>query len=545
MKPCNSPRGANARITPNAAHNMAEYDNSKWARALPYPLKDSEYPETVSPPSGVVTKTTPDIFNPDEPDEVIDIHFRMSMSQFTAIASAIDIGRDIGFGERSYELWRTWCKALIGVITVSCEDIADCIETSEAVQDAIATNENILLQQLMTNANNGINNPAVEAETDTIMTLQTQGAIGTDKDDEIKPLPGCNLDTLWAGIRDGIVQRLDDNARSVLQFLVSKADGAQRANALIGAIPIFGSMAQAVIEQMIEIAPDMLNLYESYSSIDNMDEIACEIFGLVCSECRYPTFQEVFYYYANLGITGINDLDDITIALATDLFFGSTETVALMFYHTLIAYELLVLFMGSKFYGYSGTDAIITMASLGEDFANDNWELLCDSCNESYKYKIWDLTASSTDTFVTSGYSAQGGVYLSGQGWGLQGVDATNGILSLGLAFNPSWRIRAIGWKFANQASGDGAMTANSLRPTRGTQTGAGGIAYDWGSTGWTYYENGLVSLTGYNEIAIRFASLLANNRILTHIKIIFDFDYAPDDAIPTAVATLSATVFP
>lgn len=429
--------------------------------------------------------------------------------------------------------------------TMSCEDIADCIESSDAVQDAITSNENILLQQLMTNANNGISNPSVEADTDTIFTLEPQGGIGAQKDDEIKPLTGCNLDTLWAGIRDGIVQRLDDNARSVLQFLVAKADGAERANALIGAIPIFGSMAQAVIEQMIQLAPDMLNLYESYSSLENMDNAACEIFAIVCAECRYPTFSEVFLYYGNFGITGMDDLDDLTIAAATDLFFGSTETAALVFYHTLIAYELLILYMGSKFHGASGMDAVITMASLGEDFANDNWELLCDGCNEAYKYKIWDLTASSVDTVVTSGYSAIGGVYLSGQGWGLQAIDATNGVLTLGLLFNPAWRIRAIGWKFANQAAGDGAMTANSLRPTRGIQAGAGGLAYDWGTTGWTYYENGLISLTGYNEVAIRYASTMASNRILTHIKIIFDFDYAPDDAIPTSTATLSATVFP
>lgn len=429
--------------------------------------------------------------------------------------------------------------------TMSCEDIADCIEISEAVQDAIATNENILLQNLMATANNGINNPAVDAETDTIMTLQTQGAIGTGKDDEIKPLAGCNLDTLWAGIRDGIVQRLDDNARSVLEFLVAKADIGERATALIGAIPIFGAMTEAVLNQMVELAPDMLNLFESYSSIGHMDEIACEIFGIVCAECRYPTYDEVFQYYASAGITGFTDIDDLVIAAATDLLFGSTELAALAFYHTMIAYELLVLYMGSKFYGQSGSGALITMASLGEDFSNDNWEILCSSCNEAYKYKIWDLTASSIDTVVTSGYSAIGGTYLPGQGWGLQAIDATNGVLTLGLLFNPAWQVRAIGFKFANQASGDGAMTANSLRPTRGIQAGASGLSYDWGTTGWTYYENGLVSISGYNEVAIRYSSAMANNRILTHIKIIFNADHAPDDAIPTATATLSDTVFP
>lgn len=423
---------------------MAEYDNGKWQRDLPFPLVDAKYAEYTENNGGVVTKTTPDFFNPDEPDEPVDIHIRMSMSQFTAIASAIDIGRDIGFGERSYELWRTWCKALIGVITMNCEDIADCIETSIEVQEAIATNENIMLKNLMNAANNGINNPAVDSATDTINTLQTQGAIGANKNQEIKELDNCNLDMLWAGIRDGIVQRLDDNARSVLEFLVAKADVGERATALVGAIPIFGSMAQAVLDQMVELAPDMLNLFESYSSIGHMDEIACEIFGLVCSECRYPTYDEVFQYYASAGITGFTDIDDLVIAAATDLLFGSTELAALAFYHTMIAYELLVLYMGSKFYGQSGTSALVTMASLGEDFANDNWILLCESCNEQYRIFVWDYTQQQYNSAKTTGFSTNAGTWIAGKGWRVDKTAANAGRLTMAQPFDPSWQIRSL-----------------------------------------------------------------------------------------------------
>jgi len=508
--------------------------SDKGTRRLPYPLLNplSTNQDT---PDEAISFDIVDVF-PVDPDEKIDIKINLSLNEYVAIASAVDVGRDIAYSEDTTLIWWLWTRIFKGLAdSMSCDDVADCIETSEAVQEAIATNENIVLQNLMNTANSGIDNPKVDSATDTIFTLQTQGAIGTNKNNEIKPLPNCSLDMLWAGIRDGIVQRLDDNARSVLQYLVSKADGAERANALIGAIPIFGSMAQAVLEQMIEIAPDMLNLYESYSSIDHMDEIACEIFGLVCAECRYPTFQEVFYYYANLGITGINDLDDITIALATDLFFGSTETVALMFYHTLIAYELLVLFMGSKFYGYSGTDAITTMASLGEDFANDNWELLCDSCNESYQIRTWDYTVEQYDSAKTAGYSTSNGTYVPGLGWRIDNVDNTSFRTTVGQPFDPTWRIRSISYRTSVPKTD--ILTANvNLRPIPGSNTSSTtlNLNTDTSADPNVRCRAGLAAITNISEFAI---SLIKTGGIayLERLTVIFDTDYAPAASHPTS----------
>lgn len=522
--------------------------SDKGTRRLPYPLLNplSTNQDT---PDETIDFNVVNVF-PIDPDEKIDIKINLSLNEYVAIASAVDVGRDIAFSEDTTLIWWLWNRIFKGLAgsSMSCEDIADCIETSTEVQDAITTNQNIIISNLMETANSGIDNPKVEADTDTILTLQTQGAIGTDKIDEIKELANCNLDALWAGIRDGIVQRLDDNARSVLEYLVSKADLGQRATALIGAIPIFGSMAKSVLDQMVELAPDMLNLFESYSSIGNMDEIACEIFGLVCSECRYPTYDEVFQYYASAGVTGFTDIDDLVIAAATDLLFGSTELAALAFYHTMIAYELLILYMGSKFYGFSGSAAIITMASLGEDFANDNWELLCSSCNDPYRVKVWDFTQSPSPANPTTGHGlgAQG-TYIAGKGWGMNAYEAdpSIGVFRMGLNLDPTWKIRAIGLKFSNQAAGDGSMTNSSFRPVRGTEAGASPFGFSWGTTGWTYYINGFLSITGFEEFAFAYAAAMSSNRYWTHVAIIFDADFAPEDAIPTNDPTLSGTVFP
>lgn len=472
--------------------------------------------------------TFPDMTTP------IELTVTWTQEEYTRILSALVVGAEFSSPTQSMQVFYDFLKLTDGVIPVSCEDIANCIETSEAVQDAIATNENILLQQLMTNANNGINNPAVEAETDTIMTLQTQGAIGTDKDDEIKDLPNCNLDMLWAGIRDGIVQRLDDNARSVLEFLVAKADVGERASALIGAIPIFGSMAQAVLDQMVELAPDMLNLFESYSSIGHMDEIACELFGLVCADCRYPTYDEIFQYYASAGITGFTDIDDLVIAAATDLLFGSTELAALAFYHTMIAYELLVLYMGSKFYGHSGTSAIITMASLGEDFANDNWELLCDSCNESYQIFTWDYTAQQYNSVRATGFSTNSGTWIAGKGWRVDKVSSTAGRLTMAQPFDPSWELRGI------------IVKTDKPRADWTTYTVVGRTIVGSGTTGYNMTlttptdpnsrcRAGLVSESGVQEMCVSIIKDPYEVMYLEKIIVVFNTGTAPTPTIPTS----------
>jgi len=512
------------------------FDNNGLAsRKLYFPLDEDMVIDAADNADGAITKVTADFF-PEDPDEKIDVVFNLSFNEFTAIASSVDIGRDIGYGEQSALVWWTWIRSLIGIggVPVSCEDIADCIETDIDVQNAITSNPDISLQLMMNNANSGIGDiPAIDSETSTVMN--TPQAIGTAKDEEIKELENCDLDKLWAGIRDGIVQRLDDNARSVLEWLVAKADVAERATALIGAIPIFGSMAKSILDQMVELAPDMLNLYESYSSIANMDEIACEIFGLVCAECRYPTYQEVFSYYASAGITGMDDLDDIAIAVATDLFFGSTELAAIAFYHTLVAYELLILAMGSKFYGFSGSNAVFQMASLGEDFANDNWMLLCESCNEDYQLWTWDFTTQGIGEFYPdTAQNTSKALFVPGVGW--RAVNHSTGRrFDVAMPFNPAWEIRAVAYNVEGAAD-----TGHNWvrRPTWGSTTGQTNSSAGSLGTEWSYYYDGYASLTGYNEVVF-FAQFAGGaNAVLTKVSILFNTGHSPSPTMPTTDLT-------
>jgi len=471
------------------------------------------------------------------PDQTTPVELTVSWTQaeYTRILSALCVGAELAFPYQAQQIYYDFLKLLNGG-SMSCDDVADCIETSEEVQNAITTNYNIMLQILMANANSGTGDtPAIDSETSTIYnTPFASGTVGTVSQ-PIKELENCNLNALWAGIRDGIVARLDDNARSMLEFLVTKADLAERATALIGAIPIFGSMAQAVLDQMVEAAPDMLNLFDSYSSIENMDTIACEIFGQVCAECRYPTMEEVYTYYALFGITGMNDLDNIVISAATDLLFGSTETIALTFYHTMISYQLFILLLGAKFHGATGSSAIVRMASLGEDSANDNWTILCDTCNEDYQLWTWDFTTQGIGEFYPdTAQNTSKAIFVPGVGW--RAVNHSTGRrMDVYFTFDPAWEIRAVAYNVVGAAD-----TGHNWirRPTWGSTTGQQASSAGASSAEWSYYYEGYASLTGYNEVGF-FAQFAAGaDAVLTKVSILFNTGHSPGPTIPTTDLT-------
>jgi len=459
--------------------------------------------------------------------------------EYTRIFSALLVGAEFTYPSISKQIMYDFLRLVNGGTAMSCEDVADCIETEEIVKDAITSNFEINLSNLMQNANSGLQYPKVDAEVDTVLTLpEALGATGLAE--EIKELSDCNLDVLFAGIRDGIVARLDDNARSVLEYLVSKADLGQRTTALVGAIPVFGSMAKAVLDQMVELAPDMLNLFESYSSIGNLDTIACEIFAIVCAECRYPTYDEVFTYYANAGITGMNDIDDIVVAAATDLLFGSTELASLAFYHTMIAYELFILYLGSKFYGASGTNALNIMASLGEDNPTDNWKVLCDTCNEPFVEIVYDFTQSSHNAFVNmllgSGTDpTTRGTYVAGKGWMFTRWATGSAMrvsIMLPLDLDTGRTVRALAIKWA----GDTVDAANNtlFYPNPQSSSGATTVTLSTATGDWSQCMAFGAGTSGVRGLGIAKTSALNNTSYLEKVVVLYDSDDAPTGAMPT-----------
>lgn len=353
-------------------------------RKLVFPLKEDQPQDGSGATEPIPLQNVQALF-PTDSDEQIEIVIKLSLNEYTAIAEAVDVGRDIAFSDRSNYLWYTWQKIVQGVASVNCDDVADCVESE------LTTNQDLVNSVTTTVNNNGFGDPnRINENSTTIPTRQS----ASFNDTEVAELSSCDLDRLWGGIRHGIVQRLDDAARDLLEDLANINDVVQRYQAFIDVIPVLGDVAEAAVTFATEVIPDILNGYNAHSSEEQLDTIACDLFGLVCSECRYPTFKEVADYYATGGYD-IDNLDAVSMLSMVGKLSGMI-TGALppdIIYNTTITFQLLVLYLGATFNGQSGAATLGKYARLGEDFGSDNWIDACETCDETYLVWSWDFTA--------------------------------------------------------------------------------------------------------------------------------------------------------
>jgi len=475
----------------------------------------------------------PIFFDPDEPDELVDIHVRMSMSQFTAIASSIDIGRDIGYGERSYELWRTWCKSLIGLCeAMSCEEIADCVESE------LVTNIELQNSIAITVNESGFGNP--NQVNPTLTTPLDRNPANVLQEEPVGELVDCNLDTLWGGLRYGIVARMDDKCRDMLEDLAIIADTAARLVVFIDIVPVIGDLVEALAFQVTAVLPTLTAMYNAYSSEETLDELACELFAIVCDECRYPTFQEVYDVYNAHTLTGMA-LNGLTINEVAEWVLDAATGADELAYFTLQIMQLGVFALGATFNGESGTNAINKFVDLGEDFATDNWRILCDTCNDPYSEIAYDFTQSQHGSWVnmlqgTCTDPTTRGIYVAGKGW-LFSRWATGSAMRvaimLPLDLTTGRTVRALGIKW----SGDAPDAANNtlLYPNPQSSTGTTGVTLGAGTGEYSQCMAFGAGTGGVKGLGIAKTSTLNNTTYLEKVVVLYDSDDCPSGAVPTS----------
>ena len=300
--------------------------------------------------------------------ERVAVVLELSLQEYVVLASAVDVGRDIAYNENSNDVWWIWVRSIRMSI---CDQIADCIANNAATQAAMT-------QYLIDSG--AISPNSIEPNSTTVNDRMPQSVQDTDI---YSPPDGCDNDILWAGIKE-IALRLDDNARNILEVALVINDIAQRYSTLISAIPVIGSVAGNIAKGFTETIPDIYNSFNAYSSESNVEELACTLFEIVCEDCRYPTFAEVAQAIASNALPAFADWSNVNIATALSQFIQTGSFTPSLVWHSMLIFELVILYMNATFNGNSGTEAIGFWAALGEDEPSDDWELLCDCVPPDY-----------------------------------------------------------------------------------------------------------------------------------------------------------------
>ena len=187
------------------------------------------------------------------------------------LGKAFNWSRTIGQSdEPSNEAAQLWRVSLnTGVFSddcetdMSCEDVADCIETNEAVQEAIAA-------QIASNPSNQT----------TVYNTSVYGA-PMPVSERTAPLaepPDCDLDVLFAMVT-AIIDQAHLNNQDFLEILEVALNPTERARNVISAIPGFGLLpVDEAIEVLNQLAEEIQENYDAQWTTALRDELRCALF---------------------------------------------------------------------------------------------------------------------------------------------------------------------------------------------------------------------------------------------------------------------------
>jgi len=345
-------------------------------RNLPYPLTRTAQIETENP-EGVEPCGVPAF--PEDSDEKITVSFRLSLNEFVALASAIDVGSDIAFGRDGGKVWWIWIASVM--CASFCEEMALCFEDeNESLMIALANaiKNNVLLQQAI--------GDAIEQLGSTVpgQPLSDLSAGSNTLPENVYDEEGdCIPDNLWGGILY-LVQTANRAINDFFEIIESAGNTLETATIVAETIPAAGdyvAAAGAFADQLQE------NISEGYAAAyteEYEEGLACEIFCVAKENCSLSIDELIEILNQRLPDPGdFSDFGLVMARIGSGTYSGpEIADVAFYLYFTALRF-------GQQFGATLGIRPLEDMMSLGADFlSSDNWELLCDcpvECTPSFR----------------------------------------------------------------------------------------------------------------------------------------------------------------
>lgn len=286
-----------------------------------------------------------------------ELKLTVTMQQYTELLSAALNGANRFWGERYIEVIYPLIKAG-KEFAMSCEGVADCVETSEAVQTAI----NNVLNEL------GYRPEAGTPESPTIYDdnpLLIDGSLIED----------CENDNLFGAITQ-LVDFINKRLVDLFEILESETNIVERSQIIAEAFPISDSIgidsAAAAFDQAVE---EVSEGYDAAFTEELEDEYRCDLFCLVKDTCEldFQTFAD--YFNGRIANTPPADqFSEYIEWFVTGDFTGTNIVDA--------AYSVVMsaLAYGSDALGVNIRRLMQSMVSALND-PNSDWETLCEDCD--------------------------------------------------------------------------------------------------------------------------------------------------------------------
>lgn len=335
-------------------------------RKLMFPLYNQLANEVASPEGDAYCELP--VF-PEDGDEKITVLFRLSLNEFVVLASAIDVGSDIAFGNDALKAWILWSNAYM--CASFCEEMAQCFtDENEALMSAVAAaiRNNPSLRQSITDAleQEGGGTPGAP--------LSDEAAASDTLPDNVRDEFGdCILDNLWGGM----LYSTQSGNRVIVDFfeIIEVASNTLESMEIVSrAIPAAGDYIATAAAFANKLQEFFAEAYTGAYTEAYEQSLSCDMFCAARAGCELSIDTILSVLNARLSAPlDIADFGEIMVGVASGTWVGD-EIADVMF----IIYFSALKF-GQQFGDIIGIRPLTVIMSLGADqLSSDNWTILCD-----------------------------------------------------------------------------------------------------------------------------------------------------------------------
>lgn len=266
-------------------------------RKLPYPLYNQETNGNITDDLGLVPN---DFVWPTDPEERTVVPFLFSQREFTAIASAVDVGADIAYPEQYIAVWWLLVRSLRYRVPI-CELIIPCIESDTDVQQALA-------DAIIASPSIGAAIVQMLEDNDTFNTFLKQTITGLTTGQIVNPIIAGDCDpAVLMGKVKALVDRMNKTNTDFLEIVEVGTNDEEKLAALVELIP---GLNQEPVADVIDFLQDVLEDFEENYAAAITEERLLEMYcGLYCvaegNENCELNYEDVFDFFSDRASSGL------------------------------------------------------------------------------------------------------------------------------------------------------------------------------------------------------------------------------------------------
>lgn len=296
-------------------------------RKLPYPLYNQVSNSNEVSKDGLVLNP---VQWPEDSTERIPIILSVSLDEWNAIASSVDVGADIAYPEQYVSLWWMLTRNLVYSMSI-CALMIDCIMNDTDVQEALVD---------------------TLSQNETFQQFVKESAIRATKGQIVGPVvpTGCDNSAV-AGRVIQLTDILDTNNQDFLEIVEVGTNDEERVSLLLAAIP---GISESPVDEILDLFQGFLeNFQENYNAAVTLswkNEVSEDLYCLAKQneDCTL-SYEEVFNYFNERAGSNLSIQSIITniVQFVINGDFSTDDLIASGMY----AIQLAFIVAGRDFYG--------------------------------------------------------------------------------------------------------------------------------------------------------------------------------------------------